>query len=66
MGVTHHVTDPPGRFRLVRRLYGRAWLTAERPSLLFDRAAAWCVKHEILLPGISQWTRLVARERERT
>jgi len=62
----HDFTDQPGHFRLVRWLYIRAWLTAERPSILFDLATARCVENKIILPGVSVLTRLISQIRERT
>ncbi len=58
-------TDQPAHWCLVRWLYQRAWLMAERPSVLFDRITAHLVEQKILLPGVTTLTRLVAQARDR-
>jgi TnpA family transposase len=58
-------TDQPEHLRLVRWLYTRAWLTAERPSILFDLATARLVNNKVILPGVSVLARLVASVKDR-
>jgi TnpA family transposase len=51
------------QFRLNRWLYALCWTGTDRPSILFDRATSWMIKHKVLLPGVSVLERLVARLR---
>jgi len=57
--------SPPWRFRLSRLLYSRAWISNERPSLLFDIGTAWLIQHKVLLPGATVLQRLIIDIRER-
>jgi TnpA family transposase len=61
----HDFSEQPFHFRLIRWLYTRAWISAERPSVMFDLATARCVENKILLPGVTIMTRLIAKVRDR-
>ncbi len=61
----HEFNDPPWTFRLSRLLFSRAWISNERPTLMFDFATAWLIQHKVLLPGVTTLTRLISEIRER-
>jgi TnpA family transposase len=62
----HDFNEQPWAFRLTRLLYAKAWISNERPSLMFDFATAWLIQNKILLPGASTISRLISEIRERS
>lgn len=58
-------SEQPYRWRLLRWLYERAWVSDESPSILFDLTTARLVEHKILLPGVTVLVRLIGTVRER-
>ena len=61
----HEFNNRPWPFRLSRLIYSRAWISNERPSLMFDFAISWLIQHKVLLPGATTLSRLISEIRER-
>ena len=53
------------RFRLTRWLYALCWAGDDRPGLLIERAVAWLLAEQVLLPGVSTLERFCAHVRAR-
>lgn len=54
------ITEPRAAFRLTRWLYALCWTGNDRPSVLFEWAAAWLVRHKVLLPACTTLERYIA------
>ncbi|GGR71516.1 hypothetical protein GCM10008959_36510 [Deinococcus seoulensis] len=59
-------SEPAVWIGLIRFLMARTHLQAESPSLLLDRATARLYEHNIILPGVTTLSRLIARVQERS
>ena len=64
-GFRDFVDAPFDRFRLMRWLYALCWAGDDRPGLLMERAVAWLLAKQVLLPGASTLERFCARVRAR-
>jgi len=61
----YHAFKKPWPKQLTQLLYSRAWISNERPSLMFDFAVAWLIQNKVLLPGATKLMKIVARIREK-
>ncbi len=61
----YHDFRKPWTKELNQLLYARAWISNERPSLIFDFAVAWLIQSKVLLPGETTLVRLIAKAREK-
>lgn len=41
------------------------WTGTDRPSILFEHACVWLIKHKVLLPGVTTLERFIAEVRTR-
>ncbi|MBW8309919.1 MAG: DUF4158 domain-containing protein [Candidatus Paracaedibacteraceae bacterium] len=61
----HEFGDFPWFFGLGRLLYSRAWLSNQRPSLMFDGATSWLIQTKVILPGATTMLRFISQIRQR-
>ena len=64
-GFRDFADAPFERFRLTRWLHALCQAGDDRPGLLLERAVAWLLAEQVLLPGVSTLERLCARIRAR-
>ena len=64
-GFRDFADAPFDRFRLMRWLYALCWAGDDQPGLLMERAVAWLLAKQVLLPGVSTLERFGARVRAR-